>query len=57
MGMGWKSRRGALMSELPCKCGNGTIKTYEVEEESDYPPFERTSTERVINCPKKCQSY
>lgn len=54
---GWKSRRGALLSERSCKCGKGTIKTYEVEEESDYPPFERTSTVEKVDCPEKCQSY
>lgn len=54
---GWKSRRGDVISESPCKCRKGTIVVYEVEEESDYPPFERTSTEHVIKCPEKWQSY
>lgn len=34
---GWKTRRGDVISESPCKSGKGTIVVYEVEEESDYP--------------------
>lgn len=51
MGHGWKYVGGAkLIDSKPCKCGKGTIDTYEREEESDYPPFERTSKITEINC-------
>lgn len=57
MSHGWKSRRGDAIKKSQCKCGEGFVIIYEVEEESDYPPFERTSTERVVECPKNCQVY
>lgn len=61
MGMGWKnvnSSRTEVASRV-CKCGRGKIVKYEVEQESDYPPFERTinEVERVCETPQEdCES-
>lgn len=55
MGMGWKTRR-YLESSRKCKCGKGSVKVYKLEEESDYPPFERDGGyEEELDCPNKCE--
>lgn len=40
-----------------CKCGKGyIISAIKVEEESDYPPFERGSEFTYSSCPDKCET-
>ncbi|TCT14584.1 hypothetical protein EDC18_10565 [Natranaerovirga pectinivora] len=54
MGHGWKNVSDTEISRKPCSCGKGFIVVYEIEQECDYPPFERTSTHTKYECPDKC---
>lgn len=55
MGMGWKTVGRDLESSRPCKCGKGKVLCYTVSEESEYPPFDRESTEYSTTCPDNCE--
>ena len=40
-----------------CACGKGVVKEwFLVEEESDYPPFERGPTYYTTTCPDNCEN-
>lgn len=55
MGMGWKVRH-IFDSERSCKCGKGKVVVYKLEEESEYPPFERDGGySSELKCPDKCE--
>lgn len=48
--MGWKNVGREEKRRRTCKCGRGKVIEYEVEQESDFPPFERSRTESERNC-------
>ncbi|WP_157042277.1 hypothetical protein [Neobacillus jeddahensis] len=53
MGHGWHGKE-RVISEVPCSCKKGFIIKYLLEEECDYPPFERTNERTEYTCPDKC---
>lgn len=56
MGHGWEITSRTIDSERPCKCGAGTVITYKLEEESDFPPFERDGGfKNELKCPNRCE--
>ena len=60
MGMGWKKLshpyEASRQSRL-CRCKKGKVYTIEmVDEESDYPPFERGYTRTETDCPDNCEN-
>lgn len=61
MGMGWHTLAHPYESEgsrtsRPCKCGKGLVYTFEmIDEESEYPPFERGYTATETTCPDRCE--
>lgn len=60
MGMGWHTLSQPY-TELDhkdrCMCGKGYIYFYNVvEEESEFPPFERGYSYRKTDCPDNCEN-
>ncbi|MEC0148693.1 hypothetical protein [Paenibacillus alginolyticus] len=53
MGHGWKVIGRSQVSKQPCKCEQGFIIDYEIEQESDWSATNRISYDTEVQCPNK----